>query len=86
MTTENSENLNPSILVIQAEAEGLEKKKAYQSQPVNTKREGKSFLRKTMVHGRPYWQTVRYLYNYDGMGGRRLKIVKHHGTRKPRRI
>ncbi len=42
---------------------------------------GDSFIRKSVVNGRPYWQRCRWVY-WDGK--RKLKILKHIGTRKPR--
>jgi len=44
---------------------------------------GEPFIRRVVVHGRPYWQKCRYIY----VGGKRkLEIVKHLGNRKPRGI
>jgi len=42
---------------------------------------GDPFIRKIVVNGRPYWQRCQHIY-VDGK--RKLKIIKHLGTRKPR--
>jgi len=42
---------------------------------------GDIFTRRVMVHGRPYYQRCQWIYVGDK---RKLKIIKHLGTRKPR--
>lgn len=42
---------------------------------------GEPFTRRIVVHGRPYWQRCRYVYKE---GKRKLEVLKHLGTRKPR--
>lgn len=42
---------------------------------------GEKFIRKIVVHGRPYYQRCQWIYVN---GKRKLKILKHLGTRKPR--
>lgn len=42
---------------------------------------GDIFTRRVVVHGRPYYQRCQWVYVSDK---RKLKILKHLGTRKPR--
>ncbi len=42
---------------------------------------GTPFIRRIEVNGRPYWQRCQWIY-VDGK--RKLKVLGHLGTRKPR--
>ena len=69
-------------LVNQASVGDLPKKGSRQYCELVTKKEGgQPFLRRIVVHGRPYWQKCRYIYK-DGK--RKLQVIKHLGNRKPR--
>ena len=50
---------------------------------VTKKQGGDSFIRRTRVNGRPYYQLCQYIYQGNK---RKLKILKHLGSRKPRGI
>ena len=49
---------------------------------VTKKKGGDPFIRRVLVKGRPYWQKCRWVYQDSK---RKLKIIQHLGTRKPRR-
>lgn len=70
------------ILVNQPSAEAQPRKGSRRyCELVTRKIGGDPFIRRTVVNGRPYWQRCKYIY-VDGI--RKLKIIEHLGTRKPR--
>jgi len=83
MTSENEKTgtIVP-VLVNQPSVDDLPRKGSRQYCELVTKvKGGDSFIRRTMVNGRPYWQRCRWIYKN---GKRKLKIIEHLGTRKPR--
>lgn len=73
----------PGNLVNQPSVDRLPNKGSRQYCELVTKvKGGEPFIRRTVVHGRPYYQSCQYVYQ-DGK--RKLKVIKHLGTRKPRR-
>lgn len=48
---------------------------------VTKKKGGRPFIRRTVVNGNSYWQKCQWVYEGDK---RKLKIIEHLGTRKPR--
>lgn len=71
-------------LVNQLSVDTLPRKGSRQYCELITKKQGgEPFIRRTMVNGHPYWQKCQYIYR-DGK--RKLKIIKHLGSRKPRQI
>ncbi len=85
MTSESSTpSIGNSKLVNQVSVDKLPKKGSRQYCELVTKvKGGDPFIRKTTVNGRPYYQRCQYIY-WDGR--RKLKIIKHLGTRKPRGV
>jgi len=71
------------LLVNQPSVEATPKKGSRQyCELVTRKIGGDPFIRKIMVNGRPYWQCCKWIY---ADGKRKLKIIEHLGTRKPRK-
>lgn len=84
MTCENGKVHDRSqTLVNQPSLDELPKKGSRQYCELVTKKQGGDpFIRRTVVNGRPYWQQCRWVYEN---GKRKLKILEHLGTRKPRK-
>ena len=74
--------LRTETLVNQPSVEALPKKGSRQYCELVTKKQGGDpFIRRTVVNGRPYWQRCRYVYRNDK---RKLEVIEHLGSRKPR--
>ncbi len=85
MTMEEKETTAQDILVNQLSKSSLEgtprKGNRRYCELITKKQGGEPFIRKTVVHGHPYWQRCQYVYQ-DGK--RKLKVQEHLGNRKPR--
>lgn len=73
-----SQETRQDILGIDSLVEQARATKAKRSVP---KGKGEPFLRCKMINGRPYWYTVQ---NVKVGGKWKQKVLKYHGTRKPR--
>lgn len=69
-------------LVNQLNVDDLPRKGSRQYCELVTKKQGGDpFIRRIVVNGHPYWQKCQWVY-LDGE--RKLKIIEHLGSRKPR--
>lgn len=82
MSDNGSKITKAESLVNQLNVDDLPRKGSRQYCELVTKKQGGDpFIRRTVVNGRPYWQRCRYIYR-DGK--RKLEIIEHLGSRKPR--
>lgn len=82
MMNEETQKPEEDILGITSLLEGVEKLEAKDRENVVTRVKSKGFIRRKMIHGRPYYYRVLSVRQPDGKV--KQVVLKYLGTRCPR--